>query len=99
MGDTMILTPNMSHDCTVGENISWCRTIFKQKKFRSLSIVKGKMAARTFADAEQAIPSVMDEPVKTLGRVYDASLTDKDAVQHIRETWKSEFPCQLIVAG
>ncbi|GFO00046.1 reverse transcriptase [Plakobranchus ocellatus] len=57
--------------------MSWCRMEFKPKKSRSLSIRKGKVGeATTFTVAEQQIPTVSQEPVKSLGRWYDSSMKD-----------------------
>ncbi|GFO24702.1 reverse transcriptase [Plakobranchus ocellatus] len=57
--------------------MSWCRMEFKPKKSRSLSIRKGKVdEARTFTVAEQQIPTVSQQPFKSLGRWYDSSLKD-----------------------
>ncbi|GFN85219.1 reverse transcriptase [Plakobranchus ocellatus] len=52
--------------------MSWCRMEFRPKKSRSLSIRRGKIdEATTFTLAEQQIPTVSQEPVKSLGRRYD----------------------------
>ncbi|GFN79042.1 reverse transcriptase [Plakobranchus ocellatus] len=57
--------------------MSWCRMEFKPKKSRSLSIRKGKVdETTTFTVAEQQIPTVSQEPVKSLGRWYDSSMKD-----------------------
>ena len=57
--------------------IDWCRMKFKPKKSRSLSLRKGKVAEDIrFSIAGQPIPTVSQEPVKSLGRWYDASLKD-----------------------
>ncbi|GFN98813.1 reverse transcriptase [Plakobranchus ocellatus] len=57
--------------------MSWCRMEFKPKKFRSLSIRRGKVDEATiFTVAEQQIPTVSQEPVKSLGRWYDSSMKD-----------------------
>ncbi|GFO31538.1 reverse transcriptase [Plakobranchus ocellatus] len=49
--------------------MSWCRMEFKPKKSRSLSIRKGKAGeTMTFTVVEQQIPTVSQEPVKSLGR-------------------------------
>ena len=46
-----------------------CRMKLKPKKFRSLSVRKGKIdATTTFTMAKQQIPTVSQEPVKSLGR-------------------------------
>ena len=51
---------------------------FKPAKSRSLALVRGKIRRDVFFDvAEQRIPTVSEEPVKSLGRVFDESLTDK----------------------
>ncbi|GFO35897.1 reverse transcriptase [Plakobranchus ocellatus] len=50
----------------------WCRMEFKPKKFRSLSIRKGKVdKATTFTVADQRI-----QTVKSLGRCYDSCIKD-----------------------
>ena len=57
--------------------MAWCRMSFKPKKSRSLSVRKGKVKeAVTFNVAGQNIPTVSQEPVKSLGRWYDSSLKD-----------------------
>ncbi|GFO24304.1 reverse transcriptase [Plakobranchus ocellatus] len=57
--------------------MSWCRMELKPKKSRSLSIRRGKVdVATTFTVAEQQIPTVSQEPVKSLGRWYDSSMKD-----------------------
>ncbi|GFO19623.1 reverse transcriptase [Plakobranchus ocellatus] len=50
--------------------MSWCRMEFKPKKSRSLSIRKGKVdEATTFIVAEQQIPTVSQEPAKSVGMI------------------------------
>ncbi|GFS16111.1 reverse transcriptase [Elysia marginata] len=57
--------------------IAWCRMKFKAKKSRSLSIRKCKREeAVAFTVAEQQIPTVSQEPVKSLGRWYNSSMKD-----------------------
>ncbi|GFO10260.1 reverse transcriptase [Plakobranchus ocellatus] len=57
--------------------MSWCRMEFKPKKSRSLSIRRGKVdESTTFTVAEPQIPTVSQEPVKSLGRWYDSSMKD-----------------------
>ena len=46
------------------------------KRFRSLSVRKGKIDATTFTVANQQIPTVSQEPVKSLRRWYDSSMKD-----------------------
>ena len=58
--------------------LGWCRMAFKPAKSRSHALVRGKIRRDMFFDvAEQRIPTVSEEPVKSLGRVFDESLTDK----------------------
>ncbi|GFO49361.1 reverse transcriptase [Plakobranchus ocellatus] len=57
--------------------MSWCRMEFKPKKSRSRSIRKGKVdVATAFTAAEQHIPTVSQEPVKSFRRCYDSSMKD-----------------------
>ena len=57
--------------------MAWCRMKFMPKKSRSLSVRNGKIDATTiFTVASQQIPTVSQEPVKSLGRWYDSSMKD-----------------------
>ena len=57
--------------------MAWCRIKFKPKKSGSLSVRKGKIdATTTFTMANQQIPMVSQEPVKSLGRWYDSSIKE-----------------------
>ena len=57
--------------------MAWCTMKFKPKKSRSLSVRKGKIDATTkFTVASQQIPTVSQEPVKSLGRWYDSFMKD-----------------------
>ena len=52
---------------------------FKPAKSRSLTLVKGKICSDvSFVVAGQWVPIVSEEPVKSLGRVFNDSLTDKN---------------------
>ena len=81
MDDTTILTTDEGQARKMLDRlddlIKWCRMSFKPKKSRSLSISKGKTYKATFMVSGQVIPTVIEEPVKSLGRVYDDSLKDK----------------------
>ena len=62
----------------------WSRMKFKPAKSRSLSIVKGKVANDIkFQVGGQAIPTVCEEPVKSLGRWYDCNLKDSKQSQAV----------------
>ena len=57
--------------------MSWCRMNFKPKKSCSFSARKSKIdAATTFTVANKQIPTVREEPLKSLGRWYDSSMKD-----------------------
>ncbi len=52
---------------------------FKHAKSRSLALVKGKICSDvSFVVAGQRVPRVSEEPVKSLVRVFNNSLTDKN---------------------
>lgn len=89
MDDTTILTSEESHArgtlARLDDLISWCRMSFKPSKSRSLSIKRGRLKAVVFTVSGQTIPTVQEEPVKSLGRVYDASLKDTRSAQQVTE--------------
>ena len=52
---------------------------FKPAKSRSLALVKGKICIDvSFVVAGQQVPTVSEEPVKSLGRVFNDLLIDKN---------------------
>jgi len=57
---------------------------FKPSKSRSISIVKGKVVDKTFFIIREAIPTVSEKPVKSLGRWYDGHLKDTVRVGEVR---------------
>ena len=57
----------------------WCRMALKPAKSRSLSLTRGKVRSDVyFTVGGQRIPTVSEEPVKSLGRVFDELLRDKN---------------------
>ena len=50
---------------------------FKPKKSRSLSVRKGKVKELYFVVAGDIIPTLNEQPVKSLGRWYAQPLTDR----------------------
>ena len=73
MDDTTVICSNEAETHRMLERLdglmSWCRMNFKPKKSRSLSVRTGKIdAERTFTVANKQIPTVNEEPVKSLGR-------------------------------
>ena len=67
------------------ENIKWARMKIKPNKSRSISIVKGQLKNVKFCIGDDPIPTVSEQPVKSLGRWYNASLRDKDQVQQVKQ--------------
>ena len=61
----------------LNSNLQWARMKVMPSKSRSLSIIKEKVVDKKFALNEEVMPTVLEKPVKSLGRWYDASLSDK----------------------
>ena len=59
------------------ELISWSRMRFKAKKSRSLTFCKGRQKQVKFKIAGEYMPTVKEKPVKSLGRWYADTLSDK----------------------
>ncbi|KAL1266945.1 hypothetical protein QQF64_002620 [Cirrhinus molitorella] len=60
------------------ELLSWARMKIKPSKSRCLSIRKGVRKDNIFFSVNgEVIPRLVDQPVKSLGRLYTAELTDK----------------------
>ena len=81
MDDTTVISSNEKDTREILERldevVAAAGMLFKPKKSRSLSLRKGKVDETvTFNIANQVIPTVSEEPVKSLGRWYDASLKD-----------------------
>ena len=91
MDDTTILSSSKAETCKMldrlDELITSCRMRFKPKKSRSLSLRKGKVAdTEVFNIGNQPIPTVSEEPVKSLGRWYDKSLKDTKRGDEIKQS-------------
>ena len=83
MDDTTILCTNEEETRRMLQRldqlITWCRMSFKPKKSRCISIRKGSVDDTVrFNIANQLIPTVSEEPVKSLRRWYDPSLKDTE---------------------
>ena len=64
---------------TFNSLLGLCRVAFKPAKSRSLTLVKGKIfSVVSFVVAGQRVPTLFEELVKSLGRVFNDSLTDKN---------------------
>ena len=58
--------------------LDWARMNLKAEKSRSLVMVHGRlMNVKPFAVKGVTIPSIQEKPVKSLGRIIDATLSDK----------------------
>ena len=57
--------------------IEWGKMKFKAKKSRSVTFSKGKQEEIIFTIGGEAMPTVKQLPVKSLGRMYSGSLNDR----------------------
>ena len=68
------------------ELIEWSRMKFKAKKSRSLTFIKGTQRQVRFFIGGEPIPTVKEKPVKSLGRLYQKSLSDRGQGVEIQKT-------------
>ncbi len=62
--------------------ITWVRMRFKHFKSRSMVLKKGKVTDKfRFAISGMVILSITEQPVKSLGKLFDPSLKDTTAIQ------------------
>ena len=66
--------------------VAWSRMRFKAKKSRSLTFVKGVQKQEKFMIGGETMPTVKEEPVKSLGRKYEGTLTDRSRGKEIERT-------------
>ena len=81
------------------ELISWARMKFKLVKSRSLVLKKGKTQEITFKIEDEQIPTVKEKPVKSLGKAFNDTLSDRVNVQEMcrqAEEWMTTVDkCKL----
>ena len=81
MDDVTLLTENQEMMKKVlkrlDDLITWSRMRFKAKKSRSLTFVKGRQRQVKFVIAGERMPTVKEKPVKSLGRWYAGTLSDR----------------------
>ena len=66
--------------------IKWARMKFKPVKSRSLVIKRGKVEDRCrFKIGNDIIPTVTEKPVKSLGKLLDKTLSDREAIQEMKQ--------------
>ena len=82
---------------------TWARMKAKPKKSRSISLVRGTICDIHFSIGGNIIPTVREQPVKSLGRLYAFPLTDRHrgvevqrtALEGLHAIEKSELPGKL----
>ncbi len=67
------------------ELIEWARMKFKPRKSRSLLLERGKVSDHHFKLGEDTIPTLSEQPVKSLGRLYTEDLKDTKRVNELNE--------------
>lgn len=66
--------------------ITWARMSFKPSKSRSMVLERGKVIDKfRFSISATAIPSITEQLVKSLGKLFDSSLKDSAAIQKSSE--------------
>ena len=69
------------------ETATWARMKFKPSKSRCLVVKKGKITQRfRLKIQEEEIPSIIDNPIKCLGKWYDD--TSRDVNNSRRYAWR-----------
>ena len=85
------------------ELFTWARMKAKPTKSRSISLVRGTICDIHFSIGGNIIPTVREQPVKSLGRLYAFPLTDRHrgvevqrtALEGLHAIEKSELPGKL----
>lgn len=85
---------------TLDNVASWARMLFKARKSRSLVIKKGRVTSKFSLQVQgEVIPSIVENPIKCLGKWLNASLTDganvTDAVK-LAEEWLKKTDKSLL---
>ena len=63
----------------------WARMSFNARKSRSLVLKKGKIIEERFKHSGEFIPTIKQNPVKSLGKRFDDSQKDAVAIQETKE--------------
>ena len=72
--------------------IKWGRMSLKPSKSRSLVILKGKVLdVEPFQVDGVKIPGLHKEPLRTLGRVFDFTISDKESIKDLRNKFVSSL--------
>ena len=68
------------------ETVSWARMNFKPQKSRCMVIRKGQVTKKCpLLIQNEEIPSIVDKPIKCLGKWFDATLKDHNNVQRLKQ--------------
>lgn len=67
------------------KNFNWARVKIKPSKLYSFSLTKGVLTNLRLFFADDPIPTVSEQPVKSLGRLFDENLKDQDQLQQLQE--------------
>jgi hypothetical protein len=68
------------------ETAAWARMKFKPRKSRSLIILKGRVTQKYQLSVQgESIPSIVDNPIKCLGKWYDDTLGDQNNIKKIQQ--------------
>ena len=71
------------------EVVSWAKMKFKPRKSRYMIIKKGRISEKFQLKVQgENIPSIVDEPIKCLGKWFDDTLTDKNNIENIQRQVK-----------
>ncbi|XP_019626566.1 PREDICTED: uncharacterized protein LOC109471671 [Branchiostoma belcheri] len=85
MDDLTLLNPNTTASQRILDRLDelmvWARMKFKTKKSRSLVLKQGTLADYHFNLSGEQIPTIQEQPVKSLGRWYTEDLKDTKRVQ------------------
>ncbi|XP_033725208.1 uncharacterized protein LOC117315172 [Pecten maximus] len=71
------------------ENVSWARMKFKPRKSRSLVLKKGRICQVKLKVQDEEIPTLVNNPIKCLGKWFDQSLSDNASVKNTLSQAKS----------
>ncbi|KAL7877269.1 hypothetical protein SRHO_G00039140 [Serrasalmus rhombeus] len=66
-------------------NTSWAGMKIKPCKSRRISVVKGQITNDIFTINDEPIPPILQRPIKSLGRWYNASLNDTEQIEQLRQ--------------
>ena len=67
------------------ETVTWARMVFKPRKFRCLVLRKGKVTSQfKLLFQGEEIPTLVDDPIKCLGKWFVSSLSDESSQGRLR---------------